>query len=73
MPVDEHPVLQESLLAPGLGQLGAGAQRWGVGAKAGLQVYHGGAACRLTGAIRHFSPETQTLSYCHALIPSSLS
>lgn len=45
----------------------------GSGAKAGLQVYHGGAACRLTGAIRHFSPETQTLSYCHALIPSSLS
>lgn len=45
MPVDEHPVLQGSLLAPGLGQLGAGAQRWGVGAKAGLWVYHGGFLC----------------------------
>lgn len=45
MPADEHPVLQGSLLAPGLSQLGAGAQRWGVGAKAGLWVYHGGFLC----------------------------
>lgn len=45
VPADEHPVLQGSLLAPGLSQLGAGAQRWGVGAKAGLWVYHGGFLC----------------------------
>lgn len=41
MPVDEHPVLQGSLLAPGLGQLGAGAQKWGVGPRLGCRCIMG--------------------------------
>lgn len=54
-------------------EVGSWGQGWAVGVSRGLPLCLQHAACRLTGAIRHLSPETQTLSYCHALIPSSLS